>query len=120
MATYGDPAPEKKKTNPLMVAGGLIVAATIFGSLLPDAEKAAQPKKEETVATLNRPASERCNSDTLACKEWTKLAIGCDENMKRRDEGYTGKLTPYCSAAENYREQVTGIASSTAPGAYVF
>ena len=119
MATYGQPAPEKK-TNPLMVLGGAIIAATIFGSLLPEAEKAERPKKEEAVATLNRPASERCNSDTLACKEWTKLAIGCDENMKRQDEGYMGKLTPYCTEAETLRERVTGIELSSDPGAYNF
>jgi|GEM_PF-7096150 len=41
--------------------------------------------------------------------------------MKRRDAGYLGQFPRnYCDEMEQFREQVTGIASSTDPGAYMF
>ena len=112
MATYGakEKKPEPKK---MFIAVGVIASLWVLGTLAPDAQ-------EETVATLNRPASQKCNSDSKDCKQWTAWAIKCEENMKRRDEGYMGKLTPYCSAMENLRVRATGIELSTAPGAYNF
>ena len=104
----------------MLIAIGVIASLWVFGAMTPDTNRAAKPRKDETVATLNRPASERCNSESADCKQWTEWAIKCEENMKRRDEGYMGKLTPYCSAMEDLRERVTGIELSTAPGAYDF
>ncbi len=40
--------------------------------------------------------------------------------MRRQDEGYMGRLEPYCDQMETYRERVTGIALSSDPGAYNF
>jgi hypothetical protein len=117
MATYGasssnqTPEPQKSKPNWVLIGIGVFTGLGVLGSLIPESEKEV---------TLSRPASERCNSDSKECKEWTKLAIGCEQNMKRRDGGYMGKLPPYCTSMENLRERVTGIESSTAPGAYNF
>ncbi len=52
--------------------------------------------------------------------EWHQLKDRCDENMARRDAGFTGRLEPYCTQAETLREQATGIEDSTAPGATQF
>ena len=68
-----------------------------------------------------RTAEEICHSTTSECKHWTELAQGCAENMRQRDAGYMGKFPRnYCSEAETYREQVSGIADSSAKGAYSF
>jgi len=62
-----------------------------------------------------------CDSTTIKCKHWTELAKGCAENLRRREAGFLGKFPRnYCSEAETYREQVTGIADSNAKGAYSF
>ena len=58
---------------------------------------------------------------TSSSDAWTKLALGCEENMKRLDEGFVGRFDrKYCSEAETRRETATGIALSTSPGAYIF
>ena len=62
-----------------------------------------------------------CTSESKTCVAWTKLALGCEENMKRLDEGFVGRFDrKYCSEAETRRETATGIALSTSPGAYIF
>jgi hypothetical protein len=46
--------------------------------------------------------------------EWMALALECEQNLAN---GVAGNA---CTRAETYREQVTGIALSTTPGAYSF
>jgi hypothetical protein len=67
-----------------------------------------------------RGADEICHSTSKACQEWTVLARKCAENERCRDEGYMGRLEPYCTQMEEYRGRATGIASSSTPGAYNF
>ena len=52
--------------------------------------------------------------------EWLRLQGLCQENMARRDAGYTGPLEPHCTRAEELRERASGVESSTAPGATQF
>ena len=70
--------------------------------------------------TLDRKSSEKCNTESAECKRWTELAIKCDDNSLMRDAGYMGSLEPWCLRAEEYREQVTGVELSNAPGAHNF
>ncbi|MCB4411678.1 hypothetical protein [Synechococcus sp. MU1611] len=68
-----------------------------------------------------RGADEVCTTASKACVTWTKMAIGCEENMQRRDEGYMGKFDRnWCSEMETYREAVTGVELSSDTGAYSF
>jgi hypothetical protein len=67
-----------------------------------------------------RSADEFCNSTSPECERWTALAIKCEDALRQRDAGYMGRQEPYCDQAEQYREQVTGIALSSDPGAYNF
>lgn len=99
-------------------AAAVVVGAALIGCA---AEKPTTVSSSPVeTKTLNRPANEKCNSDSAECKLWTEISIKCDENLARRDEGYMGKLEPWCSQAEEFREQVTGIELSSAPGAYNF
>jgi hypothetical protein len=57
-----------------------------------------------------------CMTDSGNCMAWTNLALHCERQA-------AGEATDYdkpCSAAENFRERVTGIELSTAPGAFDF
>lgn len=67
-----------------------------------------------------RSGSEVCNSTSPACQRWTELARKCEDNLRQREAGYMGRQIPYCDQAETYREQVTGVAVSSASGAYDF
>lgn len=67
-----------------------------------------------------RSDKEICHSSSAACQKWTELAKKCEENMRQRDAGFIGYQKPYCAQAESLREKVTGVGSSTAPGAYNF
>jgi len=81
----------------------------------------SSPKEEAFKPGVEgRSAEEVCQSSSPECQQWTALAIKCQENMNRRDEGYMGRLEPYCDQMETLREQVTGIAVSSDPGAYSF
>ena len=91
-------------TRIALAVGTVLFGATVIGC-----------SSDTTVKTLDRPANEKCNSASPECEQWTKLAIKCDANMARRDEGYMGKLEPWCSDAEEYREKVTGIDLSSTP-----
>jgi hypothetical protein len=73
-----------------------------------------------TPSVPGRTRENACMSTTPECKKWTELAIKCEENMKLREQGYMGELTSYCGEMEDYREQITGIALSSDPGAYDF
>ena len=77
-------------------------------------EEAFQPGVE------GRSAEEVCNSTSPECQKWTALARQCEEDLRRRDEGYMGRLGDSCLQAEELREQVTGIPLSSSPGAYAF
>jgi len=98
----------------LWIAAPTALALTACGSPEPPKQQAFTPGVE------GRSADEVCNSTSKECQEWTALARQCQENMRRRDEGYMGRLEPYCDQMETYREQVTGIALSSDPGAYNF
>ena len=70
---------------------------------------------------MTRGVTEVCTSESEACVAWTKMALGCEENMQRRNEGYMGKFDRnWCSEAEAYRESVTGVMNSSDLGAYTF
>jgi hypothetical protein len=73
-----------------------------------------------TPGVKGRSAKEVCQSRTPACQKWTELARKCEDNMRQRDAGYMGPQKPYCTQAETFREKVTGIPLSSAPGAYNF
>ena len=63
-----------------------------------------------------RGADEICTSDSGNCMAWTNLALHCERQM-------SGERTDYskpCTSAESFRERVTGIELSSAPGAYRF
>ncbi len=110
--------PEMKFNAALSGAAAVVVGAALIGCSA-DQTKTLDNSSMET-KTLNRPTNEKCNSDSVRCKRWTELAIKCEENMARRDEGYMGRLEPWCGQMEAYREQSTGIELSSAPGAYNF
>ena len=68
-----------------------------------------------------RPSNMVCNSTSKECQQWTELAIGCEKNIKQRDQGYMGKFNNnYCGLMETHREKVTGVALSTDAGAFDF
>ena len=96
------------------IAAPLILALAACGSPEPPKQQGFTPGVE------GRSAEEVCNTTSTECQEWTALAEQCQENMRRRDEGYMGRLEPYCDQMETYRERVTGIALSSDPGAYNF
>jgi|694.fasta_scaffold30115_15 hypothetical protein len=100
------------------------VALTSCGTATNTAKEASpfepQVAKQFTPGVEGREDDEVCQTTTEACQKWTELAKKCEENTKRRNEGFMGKLEPYCTEMETYREQVTGIALSTAPGAFDF
>lgn len=92
----------------------------------PDAAVAAvvSAKERETPFTpgvAGRSANEVCSSTTPECQQWTALAVGCEENIKRRDAGYMGQFSRnYCDEMEVFRERITGVENSSSPGAYSF
>lgn len=61
-----------------------------------------------------RGPAEVCSSDSVECKTWAKLALTCEQNLANAVAGNA------CTKAEQYREQVTGVAVSSDPGAYNF
>ncbi|MDC0310446.1 hypothetical protein OAL66_01780 [bacterium] len=99
-----------------MRQAGILAASSLSIALL----IGCSADKKEVSAWPERDASEMCNSDSFECTTWKTLAQQCDKNMARRAEGYTGRLEPYCTKAEEYREFVTGIDLSSDPGAYNF
>ena len=61
-----------------------------------------------------RRSDETCTSDSVECKTWTELALKCEQNLANAVAGNA------CTKAEEYREKITGVALSSAPGAYSF
>ena len=61
-----------------------------------------------------RGSDEVCTTDSTFCVSWTEKALLCEENLANAVPGTA------CTDMENYREMVTGVALSSAPGAYAF
>ena len=61
-----------------------------------------------------RGPNEVCTSASKACVAWTVKALQCEENLANAVPGTA------CTQAEMYREAVTGVELSSAPGAYSF
>ena len=110
-------------TGPAMAAA-LLIAATGCSSD-PKASSALKPntdnsnlsfeQKRELLLTFRAPG-EVCTSDSGECMLWTNLALHCERQ-------YNGETTSYdkpCSSMETFRERITGIDLSSAPGAYSF
>jgi hypothetical protein len=95
----------------------VVIALLLF---LPLTSCSAPKKEAFKPGVEGRSAEEVCQSTSPECQQWTALAIKCEENTRRRDEGYMGRLEPYCGQMEDFREQVTGIPLSSSPGAYAF
>ena len=93
----------------------LLIALLTGCSSTPSAPPAAF-----TPGVEGRSASEACQTTSQECQTWTELAKKCEESLRQREAGYMGRQEPYCTQAETYREEVTGIPLSTAPGAYSF
>ena len=80
-----------------------------------------QELREKLMRYHSRSASEMCQSDSAKCGEWLYLAESCGYSMKAIDAGqYDSKFRGSCGKAETFREQVTGVELSTAPGAFTF
>jgi len=76
---------------------------------------APEAKKDPRSELLSyRSPAEVCTSDSAECKTWTELALKCEQNLANAVAGNA------CTKAEEYREQVTGVALSSDPGAYSF
>ena len=82
----------------------------------PSAAAKPEPSSSDTRSTLlrYRSANELCNSNSPECIQWSQLILKCEENLAN---GVSGNA---CLTAESYRESVTGIELSSAPGAYNF
>jgi hypothetical protein len=85
-----------------------------------DEAPAASVAQSFTPGVAGRSPDEICQSTSPECRRWTELARKCQDNMTQREAGYMGQQQPYCSEMEAFREQVTGIAESSSPGAYSF
>ena len=102
---------------PAVYIGGVAVLTLVVGFNY----KTPQTKLvREPIEKWDRSESGKCYSNSFECKRWTRLAMACDKKMAQRADGYLGRLEPYCSRAEEYREVVSGVELSTAPVAYNF
>ena len=61
-----------------------------------------------------RGVNEVCMTYSRDCRSWTRKALQCEENLAKVVPGTA------CIEMEEFREQVTGIAVSSDPGAYSF
>jgi hypothetical protein len=79
-------------------------------------ESSSITKKKDLLAELlaYRSSAEICTSSSGQCIEWIALALECEKNLA------TGIAGNSCARAETYREQVSGVALSSTPGAYSF
>lgn len=97
--------------------------AAVLTLVLTGCVHATTPAPDAAAGVANIPereTSEACQSSSPECRRWTELAKLCEENLRQRDAGFMGRQEPYCTQAEEYREAVTGVADSTAPGAHRF
>jgi hypothetical protein len=96
-------------------------SALFFSGKTPEKKEANLPSSVVfSPGVEGRSQEEVCNSTSQACQRWTELARKCEENMRQREAGYTGRLHPYCGEMEAFREEVTGVPLSSSPGAYDF
>ncbi len=119
----------KLGTISLLVPGIVLVGITVnqfSGEMNKAEERKARIARLQKISLLqysslpSRSESERCHTQSSECRKWTELAVKCERNLARIEEGFVEHLTPYCSRAEEYREKVTGIELSSDAKAYVF
>ena len=87
----------------------------------PDVENMLFGERAQMLATY-RSTDEMCQSNSGDCMVWTGLALKCEMNLVEIDKGNYASQ-PYrgaCGQTEEFRERVTGIESSNAPGAFNF
>jgi hypothetical protein len=112
------------RTALLWLPLALLVIGGCSSSLPPEASKPTLTAPVAPVAftpgVKGRSVDQFCNSASPACQKWTELARKCEYNLRQREAGYMGRQEPYCTDAEIYREQVTGIELENVPGAYNF
>ena len=85
----------------------------------PEIKVPAPPVSKQSAASellTYRSASETCTSDSPSCVTWTEMVLQCERQLA----GEPIMVRGACTKAEMYREAVTGIELSTAPGAYKF
>jgi len=99
----------------LPLAFGLLAAFTVVGcsSQQPARQKPNGGDIRQKLLEY-RIAGEVCQSNSPECQSWMEKALVCETNLVN---GIAGSA---CTQAEQYRERVTGIELSTAPGAFNF
>jgi len=99
----------------LPLAFGLLAALTVVGC---SSQQSARQKPNggdiRQKLLEYRSAGEVCQSNSPECQSWMEKALVCETNLVN---GIAGSA---CTQAEHYRERVTGIELSTAPGAFNF
>ena len=77
-------------------------------------------KRKQMLANY-RSSDEMCSTDSVNCMAWTGMALKCELSLVEIDKGnYENPYRGFCTQAEEFREAVTGIEISSAPGAFVF
>ena len=101
--------------NKLVVVAFLIAGFTVVGcsAQQPAPQKPNDGDLRSKLLEYRKPG-EICQSDSPQCKAWMEKALLCETNLVN---GIAGNA---CTMAEQYRETVTGIELSTAPGAFKF
>jgi hypothetical protein len=103
--------------------------AAIFASGEPAAKTIEAPAPEIKAPALSAPkqsaanellayrsASETCTSNSPECVAWTEMALQCERQLA----GAPVTVQGACTLAEDFREAVTGVELSSAPGAFKF
>ena len=110
----GDSTPEATETK-----GNETVSEGVSSTTLPKPnsrnDNLSFKQKRELLLTYRSP-DQICTSEGGDCMLWTNLSLHCERQLN-------GETTDYrkpCTAAEDFRERVTGIELSTDPGAYSF
>jgi hypothetical protein len=122
--TLNDPDSYKRLNTPkdAMATGVLLyTAANAFNSRVQATHSCNAQSAAHELLTY-RSASETCTSDSPSCATWTEMALQCERQLAGAPIMVRGvaKGQSACGKAEEYREAVTGIELSTAPGAYEF
>jgi hypothetical protein len=110
-------------TKSIALTLGAAIIAGLFagcGSTPPAPPAPPAPPIAFSPGVGGRSAFDTCQTTSEECRTWTELARKCEDNMRRRDSGFMGRLEPFCDQAEDYRERVTGVADSSEKGAYDF
>ena len=122
--TLNDPDSYKRLNTPkdAMATGVLLyTAANGFGGRVQATHSCNAQSAAKELLTY-RSASETCTSGSPSCVTWTEMALQCERQLAGAPIMVRGvaKGQSACGKAEEYREAVTGIELSTAPGAYKF